>query len=59
MCFREQYLVVLVKLTAEGDCEVARCGAGDCTGGIQGFAALIGAPALAYLHVLEARLHTG
>lgn len=59
MRLREQYLVVLVELTAEGDGEVARCSAGDCTGGIEGFAALVGAPALAYLHVLEARLHTG
>lgn len=49
---------MLVKLATESNSEVARSSAGDCTGGIQGFAAVVGAPPLADLHVLEAGLHT-
>lgn len=51
------YLVMLVKLATESNCEVARCSAGNCIGGVQGFATVIGAPAFADLHILEARLH--
>ena len=50
---------MLVELATEGNCEVACCSAGDGIGGVQRFAIVIGAPALADLHVLEARLHTG
>lgn len=53
------YLVMLVELATEGNSEVARCSAGDCIGGVQRFATVIGASALADLHVMEARLHTG
>lgn len=50
---------MLVKLATEGHGEVARCSTGDCIGRVEGLAAVVGAPALADLHVLEARLHTG
>ncbi len=50
---------MLVELATEGNSEVARCSAGDCIGRVQGFVAIVGAPALADLHVLEAGLHTG
>lgn len=50
---------MLVELATEGNSEVARSSTGDCTGGVQGFATIVGAPALADLHVLEAGLHTG
>lgn len=50
---------MLVELATEGNSEVARCSAGDRTGGVQGFATIIGAPTLTDLHVLEAGLHTG
>lgn len=50
------YLVMLVKLATECDSEVAGS-TGDCTGGVQGLAAVVGAPSLADLHILEARLH--
>lgn len=51
---------MLIELATEGNGEVARCGAGDRVSRIQRFAAIIGrTPALADLHVLEARLHTG
>ncbi len=50
---------MLVELATEGNSEVARCSAGDCIGRVQGFVAVVGAPALADLHVLEAGLHTG
>lgn len=50
---------MLVELATEGNGEVARCSAGDCIGRVQGFVAIVGAPALADLHVLEAGLHTG
>lgn len=58
--WREQrsYLVMLVELATESNSEVARSSTGDCTGGIQGFAAVVGAPPLADLHVLETGLHT-
>lgn len=49
---------MLVELATEGNGEVACCSTGDSIGGVQGFATVIGAPALADLHVLEARLHT-
>lgn len=49
---------MLVKLATECDSEIASS-TGDCTGGVQGLATVIGAPALADLHVLEAGLHTG
>ena len=45
---------MLVELATEGNGEVARCSTGDGTGGVQGFATVVGAPALADLHVLEA-----
>lgn len=47
---------MLVKLATECDSEVASS-AGDCTGGVQGLAAVVGAASLADLHILEARLH--
>lgn len=50
---------MLVELATEGNGEVARCSAGHCAGGVQGFATIVGAPALTDLHVLEAGLHTG
>lgn len=50
---------MLVELATEGNSEVARCSTGDCIGGVQGFAAIVRAPALTDLHVLEAGLHTG
>lgn len=50
---------MLVELATEGNSEVSRCSARDCIGGVQGFATVIGAPALADLHVLETRLHAG
>lgn len=50
------YLVMLVKLATECDSEVASS-AGDCAGRVQGLAAVVGAAALADLHILEARLH--
>lgn len=53
------YLVMLVELATEGNSEVPGCSAGDGVGGVQGFAAVVGAPALTDLHVLETRLHTG
>ena len=50
---------MLVELTAKGDREVARGGTGNSVGGVQGFAVFVGgAPSLADLHVLKARLHT-
>ena len=60
MCQNGACLVVLVELTAEGDSEVAGGGTGNSVGGVQRFAVFIGgAPSLADLHVLKARLHTG
>lgn len=50
---------MLVELATEGNSEVACCSTGDCIGGVQRFATIVGAPALADLHVLEAGLHTG
>lgn len=50
---------MLVELATEGNSEVPGCSAGDSVGGVQGFAAVVGAPAFADLHVLETRLHTG
>lgn len=50
---------MLVELATEGDCEVAPCSTGHRAGGVQRFAAIIGAPTLTDLHVLEAGLHTG
>lgn len=50
---------MLVELATEGNSQIARSSTGDCTGGVQGFATVIGTPALTDLHVLEARLHTG
>lgn len=50
---------MLVELATEGNSEVACCSTGDCIGRVQRFATVIGTPALADLHVLEARLHTG
>ena len=50
---------MLVELATESNCEVACCSAGNCIGGVQGFATVIGAPAFADLHILEARLDTG
>lgn len=49
---------MLVELATEGNSEVACCSTGDCIGGVEGFATIVGAPALADLHVLEAGLHT-
>lgn len=49
---------MLVKLATEGDGEVAGS-TRDCTGGVQGLAAVVGAPSLADLHILEARLDAG
>lgn len=49
---------MLVELAAEGNSEVARSSTGDCTVGVQGFATVIRAPALADLHVLKAGLYT-
>lgn len=49
---------MLVELATEGNSEVACCSTGDCVCGVQGFATIVGAPALADLHVLEAGLHT-
>lgn len=49
---------MLVKLATKRDREVASS-AGDCAGRVQGLATVIGAPALADLHVLEAGLHAG
>lgn len=48
---------MLVELATECDCEVASR-TGDCTGGVQGLATVVGAPPLADLHILEAGLHT-
>lgn len=50
---------MLVELATKGNSEVACCSTGDCIGRVQGFAAIVGAPALTDLHVLEAGLHTG
>lgn len=50
---------MLVELATEGNSEVAGGSAGHCAGGVQGFVAIVGAPALTDLHVLEAGLHTG
>lgn len=50
---------MLVELATEGDSEVARCSAGHCVVGVQGFATIVGAPAFADLHVLEAGLDAG
>lgn len=49
---------MLVELATESNSEVACSSAGNCTGGVQGFAAVVGAPPLADLHVLEAGFHT-
>lgn len=49
---------MLVELATEGNSEVAGRSAGDCVGGVQGFAAIVRAPTLTDLHVLEAGLHT-
>lgn len=49
---------MLVKLTTKCDSEVASS-TGDCTGGVQGLATVVGAPSLADLHILEAGLHAG
>lgn len=50
---------MLVELATERNSQVACSSTGDRTGGIQGFATIIGAPALADFHVLEAGLYTG
>lgn len=47
------HLVMLVKLATEGNCEVSCCSTGDCTSGVQRFAALIRASTFANFHVLE------
>lgn len=50
---------MLVELATEGNSKVACSSTGDCTGGVQRFATIIGAPALADFHVLETGLYTG
>lgn len=55
---RRTHLAVLVELAAEGDGEVG-CRARGVVAAKQTFAVVEGAAsALAYVHVLEARLHT-
>lgn len=48
---------MLVELATESNGEVARSSAGDCTGGVQGLASVIGTPPLADFHILEAGLN--
>lgn len=49
---------MLVELATESNSEVARSSAGDCTGGVQRLASVVGSPPLADFHILEAGLHT-
>lgn len=49
---------MLVELATKGNSEVSRSSAGDCISGVQGFVIIVGAAALADLHVLETGLHT-
>lgn len=50
---------MLVELATEGNSQVSCRSAGDGIGGVERFVAVVGAAALADLHVLEARLHAG
>lgn len=59
VCMHSSYLVMLVELAAEGNSEVSCSSTGNCVGGVQRLATVIRAPALADLHILEARLDTG
>lgn len=49
---------MLVELATESNSEVACSSAGDCTGGVQRLASVVGTPPLADFHILEAGLHT-
>lgn len=49
---------MLVELATESNSEVSRSSAGDCTGGVQRLASVVGSPPLADFHILEAGLYT-